>query len=52
LKNQDHVASYIEERERVLSAGGQVKWQIDTWRVGHAALQASSVCFSTSPLFI
>lgn len=39
--SKDHVASYIEERERVLSAGGQVKWQIDTWRVGHAALQVT-----------
>ncbi|KAF9664523.1 hypothetical protein SADUNF_Sadunf16G0027600 [Salix dunnii] len=40
--SKDHVASCIEERERVLGAGGQVKWQVDTWRVGHAALQASS----------
>ncbi|KAJ6756544.1 PROTEIN PHOSPHATASE 2C [Salix purpurea] len=39
--SKDHVASCIEERERVLSAGGQVKWQFDTWRVGHAALQVT-----------
>ncbi|KAG5252641.1 kinase family protein [Salix suchowensis] len=32
--SKDHVASCIEERERVLSAGGQVKWKVDTWRVG------------------
>ncbi|KAJ6300698.1 hypothetical protein OIU76_021488 [Salix suchowensis] len=39
--SKDHVASCIEERERVLSAGGQVKWQVDTWRVGQAALQVT-----------
>lgn len=39
---QDHVASGLEERERVTSAGGQVKWQFDTWRVGTAALQVLS----------
>ncbi|KAJ6304308.1 hypothetical protein OIU77_018055 [Salix suchowensis] len=39
--SKDHVASCIEERERVLSAGGQVKWKVDTWRVGHAALQVT-----------
>lgn len=33
------MASCLEERERVIDAGGQVKWQVDTWRVGHAALQ-------------
>ncbi|XP_058003174.1 protein kinase and PP2C-like domain-containing protein isoform X2 [Hevea brasiliensis] len=37
--SKDHVASCLEERERVISAGGQVKWQVDTWRVGPAALQ-------------
>lgn len=36
---QDHVASIVEERERVISSGGEVKWQVDTWRVGPAALQ-------------
>ncbi|XP_027155878.1 protein kinase and PP2C-like domain-containing protein isoform X3 [Coffea eugenioides] len=39
--SRDHVASWSEERERVISAGGQVKWQIDTWRVGQAALQVT-----------
>ncbi|KAF3442186.1 hypothetical protein FNV43_RR16102 [Rhamnella rubrinervis] len=39
--SKDHVASCLEERERVLSAGGQVKWQVDTWRVGAAALQVT-----------
>ncbi|KAJ9566796.1 hypothetical protein OSB04_002762 [Centaurea solstitialis] len=38
---QDHVASCPEERERVSSVGGQVKWQLDTWRVGPAALQVT-----------
>ncbi|KAK2980946.1 hypothetical protein RJ640_025095 [Escallonia rubra] len=37
--SKDHVASCLEERERVISSGGEVKWQIDTWRVGPAALQ-------------
>ncbi|CAL5385161.1 unnamed protein product [Camellia sinensis] len=36
---RDHVASCPEERERIISEGGQVKWQVDTWRVGPAALQ-------------
>ncbi|KAB1223001.1 Protein kinase and PP2C-like domain-containing protein [Morella rubra] len=36
---KDHVATCPVERERVVSAGGQVKWQVDTWRVGPAALQ-------------
>lgn len=39
LVKQDHVASCPEERERVTKAGGLVKWQVDTWRVGAAALQ-------------
>ncbi|CAI9779563.1 unnamed protein product [Fraxinus pennsylvanica] len=39
--SRDHVASCLEERERVIGAGGQVKWQVDTWRVGHAALQVT-----------
>uniref|UniRef100_A0A2N9EGY7 Protein-serine/threonine phosphatase n=1 Tax=Fagus sylvatica TaxID=28930 RepID=A0A2N9EGY7_FAGSY len=38
---KDHVASCLKERERVVSAGGQVKWQVDTWRVGPAALQVT-----------
>ncbi|KAI9162024.1 hypothetical protein LWI28_023022 [Acer negundo] len=39
--SRDHVASCLEERERVVNAGGQVKWQVDTWRVGPAALQVT-----------
>ncbi|KAL0555084.1 hypothetical protein IC582_009017 [Cucumis melo] len=39
--SKDHVASCLEERERVINAGGQVKWQVDTWRVGPAALQVT-----------
>ncbi|XP_062096983.1 protein kinase and PP2C-like domain-containing protein [Humulus lupulus] len=39
--SRDHVASCPEERERVVKAGGQVKWQVDTWRVGAAALQVT-----------
>eukprot|EP01018_Ginkgo_biloba_P025617 Gb_39855 [translate_table: standard] len=39
--SKDHVASCMEERNRVIKAGGQVKWQIDTWRVGSAALQVT-----------
>ncbi|KAF6164926.1 hypothetical protein GIB67_021422 [Kingdonia uniflora] len=39
--SEDHVASRLEERDRVTKAGGQVKWQVDTWRVGSAALQVT-----------
>ncbi|XP_076893157.1 protein kinase and PP2C-like domain-containing protein [Bidens hawaiensis] len=39
--SKDHVASFLEERERVTGLGGQVKWQHDTWRVGPAALQVT-----------
>ncbi|KVH94775.1 Protein kinase, catalytic domain-containing protein [Cynara cardunculus var. scolymus] len=39
--SKDHVASCPEERERVTGVGGQVKWQLDTWRVGPAALQVT-----------
>ncbi|KAH9298494.1 hypothetical protein KI387_030176, partial [Taxus chinensis] len=39
--SKDHVASCMHERERVIKEGGQVKWQIDTWRVGSAALQVT-----------
>ncbi|KAI8000928.1 Protein kinase and PP2C-like domain-containing protein [Camellia lanceoleosa] len=43
--SKDHVASCPEERERIISEGGQVKWQVDTWRVGPAALQrGGSLC--------
>ncbi|CAO2179638.1 unnamed protein product [Urochloa humidicola] len=38
---KDHVASCPKERERVIKAGTEVKWQIDTWRVGAAALQVT-----------
>ncbi|CAL5409178.1 unnamed protein product [Camellia sinensis] len=37
--SKDHVASCPEERERIISEGGQVKWQVDTWKVGPVALQ-------------
>ncbi|CAL5418089.1 unnamed protein product [Camellia sinensis] len=39
--SKDHVASCPEERERIISEGRQVKWQVDTWRVGPAALQVT-----------
>ncbi|CAL5321814.1 unnamed protein product [Camellia sinensis] len=39
--SKDHVASCPEEREHIISEGGQVKWQVDTWRVGQAALQVT-----------
>ncbi|XP_056691166.1 protein kinase and PP2C-like domain-containing protein isoform X2 [Spinacia oleracea] len=39
--SRDHVASCLEERDRIVKAGGVVKWQLDTWRVGAAALQVT-----------
>ncbi|GAB2267098.1 hypothetical protein Dimus_002082 [Dionaea muscipula] len=39
--SRDHVASCFEERERVMNAGGEVKWLVDTWRVGDAGLQVT-----------
>ncbi|KAF7819164.1 protein kinase and PP2C-like domain-containing protein isoform X1 [Senna tora] len=39
--SKDHVASCPEERERVVRDGGQVNWQVDTWRVGLPALQVT-----------
>ncbi|XP_059281651.1 protein kinase and PP2C-like domain-containing protein isoform X2 [Lycium ferocissimum] len=39
--SRDHVASCLEERERIIRSGGLVKWQVDTWRVGDAALQVT-----------
>lgn len=39
--SKDHVASCPKERERVSIAGAEVKWQVDTWRVGPAALQVT-----------
>ncbi|XP_051207656.1 protein kinase and PP2C-like domain-containing protein isoform X2 [Lolium perenne] len=38
---RDHVASCAKERERVIKEGTEVRWQIDTWRVGAAALQVT-----------
>lgn len=38
---KDHVASCPKERERVIKEGTNVRWQIDTWRVGAAALQVT-----------
>ncbi|KAH1060635.1 hypothetical protein AAZX31_02G154600 [Glycine max] len=39
--SKDHVASCLQERERVIRQGGQVHWQVDTWRVGLPALQVT-----------
>ncbi|XP_057549795.1 protein kinase and PP2C-like domain-containing protein isoform X2 [Amaranthus tricolor] len=39
--SRDHVASCLEERDRVVKEGGAVTWQLDTWRVGPAALQVT-----------
>lgn len=39
--SRDHVASCLDERERVVKGGGEVKWRVDTWRVGAAALQVT-----------
>ncbi|KAI4363959.1 hypothetical protein MLD38_020111 [Melastoma candidum] len=39
--SKEHVASLLEERERVTGAGGEVQWLVDTWRVGPAALQVT-----------
>ncbi|KAK9289907.1 hypothetical protein L1049_008068 [Liquidambar formosana] len=39
--SKDHVASCFEERERIINAGEQVKWQVDTWRVGPPGLQVT-----------
>ncbi|KAJ4770425.1 protein kinase family protein / protein phosphatase 2C (PP2C) family protein [Rhynchospora pubera] len=39
--SKDHVASCADERERVTNEGMDVKWQVDTWRVGPAALQVT-----------
>lgn len=29
------------ERTRLLAAGGQVRWRVDSWRVGAAGIQVS-----------
>lgn len=39
--SRDHTASCPGERDRVISAGAEVQWQLDTWRVGQAALQVT-----------
>ncbi|XP_027363980.1 protein kinase and PP2C-like domain-containing protein isoform X2 [Abrus precatorius] len=39
--SKDHVASCLQERERVIRQGGHVHWQVDTWRVGLPALQVT-----------
>ncbi|KAK7393036.1 hypothetical protein VNO78_21487 [Psophocarpus tetragonolobus] len=39
--SKDHVASCLQERERVIHQGGHVHWQVDTWRVGRPALQVT-----------
>ncbi|XP_020596132.1 protein kinase and PP2C-like domain-containing protein [Phalaenopsis equestris] len=38
---QEHLASCPEERTRVMNEGMEVTWQVDTWRVGPAALQVT-----------
>jgi hypothetical protein len=38
---QDHTAEDPAERARVEAAGGIVQWRVDTWRVGHAAIQVT-----------
>jgi len=38
---KDHVASDPAERARIMNEGIEVKWQVDTWRVGAAALQVT-----------
>ncbi|KAH7658356.1 Protein-serine/threonine phosphatase protein [Dioscorea alata] len=39
--SKDHVASCPDERARVIKQGMDVRWQMDTWRVGQAALQVT-----------
>ncbi|KAK7278994.1 hypothetical protein RJT34_24035 [Clitoria ternatea] len=39
--SKDHVASCLEERERVIRQGGHVHWQVDTWRIGLPGLQVT-----------
>ncbi|XP_047317643.1 protein kinase and PP2C-like domain-containing protein [Impatiens glandulifera] len=39
--SKDHSASCVEERNRVIFAGEDVKWQVDKWRVGSVALQVT-----------
>ncbi|KAG0461289.1 hypothetical protein HPP92_021586 [Vanilla planifolia] len=39
--SKEHLASCHVERIRVMDAGMEVKWNVDTWRVGPAALQVT-----------
>lgn len=39
--SKEHLASCLEERTRVIKEGIEVTWQVDTWRVGPAALQVT-----------
>lgn len=39
--SKEHVASCPNERKRVTGVGMEVKWLVDTWRVGPAALQVT-----------
>uniref|UniRef100_A0A0R0L2P6 Protein kinase domain-containing protein n=2 Tax=Glycine max TaxID=3847 RepID=A0A0R0L2P6_SOYBN len=48
--SKDHVASCLQERERVIRQGGQVHWQVDTWRVGLPALQWFLPCVHATPV--
>ncbi|KAI7991369.1 Protein kinase and PP2C-like domain-containing protein [Camellia lanceoleosa] len=43
--SKDHVASCPEEK-RIIGEGGQVKWQVDTWRVGLFALRVFFLSFA------
>lgn len=36
---QAHLATCIEERNRVIEEGGRIEWLVDTWRVAPAGLQ-------------
>ncbi|KAK8959993.1 Protein kinase and PP2C-like domain-containing protein [Platanthera guangdongensis] len=39
--SKEHLASCHKERMRVMSEGMEVKWQVNTWRVGPAALEVT-----------
>ncbi|CAA7028810.1 unnamed protein product [Microthlaspi erraticum] len=36
-----HLATCIEERNRVIKEGGRIEWLVDTWRVAPAGLQVT-----------
>lgn len=42
--NQAHLATCIEERNRVVREGGRIEWLVDTWRVAPAGLQVRPLC--------